>query len=103
MVMPSLSESFGVAVLEAGACGRPAISTKVGGVPEVVKDGETGILVTPGDANALARAILSLAQDADKCRRMGLAGRALVEREYRWQRSLDLMSDLYDRLIIPHG
>ncbi len=103
LVMPSLSESFGVAVLEAAACGRPAISTRVGGIPEVVKDGESGILVPPGDVNALARAILSLAQDTDKCRRMGETSRAFVEREYQWQHSLDLMSDLYDRITMAHG
>jgi glycosyltransferase involved in cell wall biosynthesis len=103
MVMPSLSESFGVAVLEAGACGRAAVSTRVGGIPEVVKDGETGILVPPGDVKALARAILTLAQDTDKCRRMGEASRVFVEKEYRWQRSLDLMSGLYDRIATARG
>ena len=103
LVMPSLSESFGVAVLEAGACGRPAISTRVGGIPEVVKDGETGILVPPGSVNALASAILTLAQDTDKCRRMGEASRVFVEREYQWQHSLDQMSGLYDRITTEHG
>jgi len=92
-----------VAVLEAGACGRPAISTRVGGITEVVKDGETGILVPPGDVNALASAILTLAQDTDRCRRMGNASRAFVEQEYQWQHSLGLMSGLYDRITAAHG
>ena len=100
MVMPSLSESFGVAVLEAAACGRPTIASRVGGVPEVLRDGETGLLVPPGDPRVLADAILRLARDPETCQRMGQAGRKLAA-EYSWSASLDRMNDLYERLI--HG
>ena len=103
MVMPSVmeSESFGVAVLEAAACGRPTIASRVGGVPEVLHDGETGLLVPPGDVNALAEAIVRLARDPATCRRMGEAGRALVRERYLWEHSLDRMTQLYESTI--HG
>ena len=101
MVMPSLAESFGVAVLEAGACGRPVIASRVGGVPEVLRDGETGLLVPPGDPTALADAIIRLAGDRELCLQMGKAGRDFVAANYRWEHSLDCMHALYERII--HG
>lgn len=99
LVMPSLAEGFGVAALEASACGRPVIASRVGGVPEVVRDGETGLLVPPNNIDALADAILKLSSDPTLSRQMGEAGRKLVESEYSWDKSLDLMCDVYDRLI----
>jgi len=99
MVMPSLQEAFGVAALEASACGRPVIASRVGGVPEVVEDGVTGLLVPPGDVGALAEAIVGLARDRERCERMGRAGREMVRQRYRWEHSLDMMSELYESLI----
>ena len=101
MVMPSREEAFGVAVLEAAACGRPTIASRVGGVPEVIRDNETGLLVPPGDEAALAQALLRLVRDPETCRRMGEAGRALVQKEYLWNDSLNRMSQLYENVI--HG
>ena len=99
MVMPSLTEAFGVAALEASACGRPVIASNVGGVPEVVLDGTTGILVPPKDPDKLAQAIISLTQDAGRREKMGRAGYEFVKQRYSWERSLDMMCDLYERLI----
>ncbi len=99
MVMPSLKEAFGVAVLEASACGRPVIASDVGGVPEVLVDGETGILVPKGDVDKLAEAIIRLAKDADLREKMGAAGRAFVRENYTWDKSLDMMEELYERLL----
>ncbi len=99
MVMPSRRDAFGVAALEASLHGRPVIATTVGGVPEVVVDGETGLLVPPDDVEALAGAIMKLANDSDLRRKMGVAGRLFVERNYTWERSLDQMSALYERII----
>jgi len=99
LVMPSLKEAFGVAVLEASACGRPAIASDVGGVSEVLVDGQTGILVPKGDADKLAEAILKLANDVDLRTKMGAAGRVFVRENYTWDKSLDMMEELYERLL----
>lgn len=103
MVMPSImdSESFGVAVLEASVCGRPVVASRVGGVPEVLVDGKTGYLVDRGDPEALARAIIKLARDANLRSEMGSAGYEFVKTNYSWEKSLDMMTDLYERLL--HG
>jgi len=66
--------------LEAMACGLAVVATRVGGNPEVVADGETGLLTPPSDPAALARAMLQLCRDDGERRRMGKAGRRRVER-----------------------
>jgi glycosyltransferase involved in cell wall biosynthesis len=101
MVMPSVmdSESFGVAVLEASACARPVIASRVGGVPEVLDDGNTGLLVPPGNVEALAAAIVGLARDSERCLKIGEAGRELVRNRYLWEHSLDQMARLYEKMI----
>lgn len=73
LVLSSNYEGVPLTVLEAMAAGKPVIVTAVGGVPELVEDGVTGILVPPRDPEALAQAILRLAKDADLCQRMGKA------------------------------
>lgn len=99
MVMPSLKESFGVAVLEASAVGLPVIAGDVGGVPEVLISEKTGILVPPGDVETLSQAIIRLADNADLRKRMGFAGRKFVAENYRWDKCLDMMADMYERII----
>lgn len=99
MVMPSLREAFGVAVLEASACARATIATNVGGIPEVLEDGVNGILVPPNDVGALAEAIARMASEPELCRKLGRGGYEFVKREYPWQKSLDMMAELYERLI----
>jgi len=81
-VMPSYYETFGIACLEAMAFGLPIVATTAGGLPEVVEDGVTGLLVPPGDAHALAAAIMRLLRDGNLRRRLGQAGRARVLREF---------------------
>ena len=101
MVMPSVleSESFGVAVLEASACRRPVIASRVGGVPEVMRDGETGLLVPAGDVDQLATAIIRLTKDRELSVRMGDRGYEFVKENYDWEKSLDMMAETYHRLI----
>jgi alpha-maltose-1-phosphate synthase len=83
-VCPSLYEPLGIVNLEAMACGTAVVGSRVGGVPEVVADGETGLLVPPGDPAALAGAINVLLADEHRAARMGRLGRARAESEFGW-------------------
>ncbi len=81
-VLPSLYEGFGIALLEAMAAGRPVVATTVGGIPEFVTHGETGILVEPGNAAALAHAIQTMLANPEQARQMGLRGQRHVQEKF---------------------
>lgn len=76
LAVPSIRESFGLAALEAMGCGVPVVASKVGGLPELVLDGETGLLVPPEDDAAFAAALLRVLRDRALAARLGAAGRA---------------------------
>jgi glycosyltransferase involved in cell wall biosynthesis len=80
--LPSEMEGLPLVVLEAMAQGKPVVATAVGGTPELVVHGETGLLVQPGDVDALAAALAQLLADPEHARRMGEAGRERVQREF---------------------
>jgi glycosyltransferase involved in cell wall biosynthesis len=89
-------ESFGIVLIEAMACGLPAIATDYPGVRAVVEDGETGLLVAPGNAEAAAAAIRRLIEAGPKARAaMGAAGRSKCERLWGWPGLLDRMEEAY--------
>ena len=91
------SESFGVAVIEASACALPVVVSDAGGLPEVVRDGETGLIVPRDDVAALQAALTTLVLDAALRQRLGAQGRVHVQREYEWGHCVDLMESAYAR------
>ena len=92
VVLPSIyGENLPTVLMEAGGCGRPVVASDVGGISDIVADGETGLLVPPGDSPGIAAAILTLLADPDRRDRMGEAGRQRMERLFDargWARAL---------------
>jgi glycosyltransferase involved in cell wall biosynthesis len=95
VALPSLSEGFGLAVIEAMAAGKPVVATSVGALPEIIQHGETGLLVPPGDPPALANAIRMLLEDKRLATRLATAARARVEREFTAKRMVDRVTSVY--------
>jgi glycosyltransferase involved in cell wall biosynthesis len=100
-ILPSRSEGLGLVAVEAMAAGRPVIATNVGGIPEVVVDGETGVLVPPEDPAALAAAIHSLLADPVLAARMGQAGRRRARELFSAERMAEKTAALYEELSSP--
>lgn len=93
------TEGFGLVFLEAAACGKPAVGGRAGGVPEAVADGETGILVRPGDSREVEQAVLELWADRDFARRLGRAARERVCRDFSWSRIARSYAETFEALI----
>lgn len=98
-VLSSLNEGTPVSLIEAMAAGLPVVATDVGGVPDVVADGKTGLLVPPKDPVAMSRAMGTLLDDPDKRRAMGQLGREAVYPQYSDASLLDRMDRLYASLL----
>lgn len=88
-----------VALMEAGAAGLPLLSTTVSGIPELVRHGETGLLVPPADANALAEGLLALANDPVLRIQLGEGARSLVEEKFNSKRNAATLAKLFDQVI----
>lgn len=97
-VMTSDREGSPIAAMEAMAQGVPMVATDVGGMPEVVRDGETGVLVPAGDVAAIADHVLALVRDGDRRRAMGAAARAHVQ-DFTAQRQAERCAALYEELL----
>jgi len=94
-VMPSRYDSFGIVYLEAWQCAKPVIGARVGAIPEVIEEGEDGLLVEFGDVGQLASKILYLLQNRDLCKRMGEKGKRKVAERYNWQRNIGKIENVY--------
>lgn len=97
-VVPSLRESFGLVALEALSCGVPVVASRVGGLPEIVLDGECGLLVTPGKPNELAQALLTLLTNEPLSRQFGLVARNRAMRFSSERRARDFLRLLENRM-----
>jgi glycosyltransferase involved in cell wall biosynthesis len=98
-VMSSVTEGLGTSLLDAMGAARPIVATRAGGIPEVVEDGVTGLLVPPGDGRALAAAILPLLADEGRRRRMGEAGLARAREHFSADRMVAETVAAYERLL----
>ena len=98
-VLPSLVEGLPLSVLEAMAAAKPVVATRIGGTVEAVLDGETGVLVPPGDASALATAIRSLLADPVRARRTGEAGRDRLRARFTAHAMVDGVSAAYEEVL----
>lgn len=102
LVLPSLFEPFGIVLLEAMAAGLPVVASRTGGVPEVVADGETGLLVEPGDPAGLASALSRLAEDRGLRIQMGARGRARSA-AYSWDAIVPKVVSVYRQALEERG
>jgi alpha-maltose-1-phosphate synthase len=96
---PSIYEPLGIVNLEAMACGTAVVASRTGGIPEVVADGETGLLVPPGEPEPLAVALNALIRDPDRAAAMGQAGRKRAVAEFGWPAIAAQVAALYAELV----
>ncbi len=101
-VAVSRFETFGVAIIEASACGVPVIVSDRGGLPEVVVDGETGLIVPGEDVPRTASALIELLHQPEIRNKMGAAGRRFVKATYEWESSVGIMEGVYRKFLEKH-
>ncbi|MGH9435700.1 MAG: N-acetyl-alpha-D-glucosaminyl L-malate synthase BshA, partial [Terriglobia bacterium] len=99
LLLPSELESFGLVALEAMACGVPSVCSRVGGLPEVVRDGVDGFLVPPRDVQGMAARALEILADPSKREAMGRAGRERAQSRFCTDKIIPLYERLYQRVL----
>jgi glycosyltransferase involved in cell wall biosynthesis len=98
LINPSLSEAFGMSLIEASSCETPVIASDVGGMPEIVIDGETGLLVEANNDDALSEAILKLLFNNDLSRKMGKKGRKRIVEKFNWDLIASQLFEEYKKI-----
>jgi glycosyltransferase involved in cell wall biosynthesis len=101
--LPSIQEGFPMVILEALAAGKAVIASEVGAIPDAIRHGATGLLVPPGDADALASALCLLIEDEGVRRRLGQRGRQFVREAYDFERTVGQYDNLYQRVLGEAG
>jgi glycosyltransferase involved in cell wall biosynthesis len=99
VVVPSLREAFGLVVAEALAMERPVVATRVGGIPEMIDDGRTGVLVSPRDSTAIADAVVALRRNWQAALEMGKAGRVVVASRFNLSAHVREIQNIYEELV----
>lgn len=99
-VLPSITEGLPLTILEAMAAGKPVVATRVGGVPEAILEGKTGLVVAPKDPEALAVALAGLLGERDRLNRMGANGRKHVQEKFTVEQMVQRTFELYNQLLI---
>jgi glycosyltransferase involved in cell wall biosynthesis len=104
VTLPSINESegFGMVIIEAAACGTPAVGSKVGGVPFAIKDKQTGILVSPGSKAELTSALADMLKSAKTLRIYGKAAQKRATSEYSWDKISRQTEDIFKRAVLPN-
>ena len=102
-VLCSLSEGFPNSLLEAMAAARPVVATRVGGIPDAVRDGETGVLVPPGDSEAFAAALRAVTETPGRAQTLGAQAQAHVRAEYHESRIISRLTAWYESLAVGAG
>jgi glycosyltransferase involved in cell wall biosynthesis len=95
----TVGEPFGQVIVQGMACGKPVIATNGGGVPEIVVDGKTGLLIPRNDAPAMAEAICTLLADEQRAKQMGVLGRQRVVERFTIQQSVIELTKIYEGLV----
>lgn len=98
-VLPSIMEATSIAGLEAMSCGVPIVGMAIGGIPEIVEDGETGLLCSPGKAESLAEQLERLISSRELCGRLGMNARKRAESEFSWTHIAGRFLDVYERAL----
>ena len=102
-VLPSLYEATGIVLAEAMACGKPVVTTRVGGLPELIQQGEDGFLIPPGDSLRLAQKIAYVAKDRDLARRVGEKAAAKARNLFDMPKMINDYEGLYQSLLKKRG
>jgi glycosyltransferase involved in cell wall biosynthesis len=102
-VLPTLDDALPTVLMEAMATQKPIVASHVGGVPEMIEHGHNGLLVPPGNPGKLAAACIRLIQNPEEARRMGRAGRQIVEQRFDIHRQVQCFSRLYQTLLAERG
>ena len=98
-VLPSRYETFPMTILEAYACGKPVIASKLDGLKDLVINRKTGLLIAPGNAEQLAKSIFSVLNDHDKAEEMGLRGRQFMKENFTITKVVNRLEDLYKEVV----